>query len=204
MTSSPAKMLPMSRASLGLVLAAVVGAVGWEGGAMGNDPSSAPAGPAGIPWQWRDVKGAAEHEPAVDVGGNARVGLVRGRDRAITGIERTDAAGRKVWSAPLPGGGTPTSAAALLMHDGTVYAALFSETATGAEVVALDAATGKVRFRSRLQGLGPLHHSKYRNSVQLRFIDPWVVAFGDESAGRYIEALDANSGATVSSRRVRP
>ena len=44
---------------------------------------------------------------------------------------------------------------------------------------------------------------EYGNRVQLRFVNGWLVVFGDESGGKYIEVLDPKNGRRLSNRMVR-
>ncbi len=85
--------------------------------------------------------------------------------------------------------------AALVVHRGTLYAARYSDNATGCTLDAFDARTGVVRWTRRLAGIGPTAHSEYLNAVELRIVRGYPVAFGWESNGRYIEALDPTTGA---------
>jgi hypothetical protein len=55
----------------------------------------------------------------------------------------------------------------------------------------------------RIEGIGPTLHSKYGNRVQLRVINNWLVVFGDESGGRYVEVVDSKNGQRLSNRMVR-
>jgi hypothetical protein len=63
-------------------------------------------------------------------------------------------------------------------------------------VTALDAATGEPVWSTRLRGLGPVEHSKYRNRVQIA-LDPdgqSLSVYGFESSGRYTEQLALVTG----------
>ncbi len=85
--------------------------------------------------------------------------------------------------------------AALVLDHGTLYSARYSDIATGCTMYAFDARTGVERFATHLVGIGPIGHSEYLNSVELRMVGNRPVAFGWESGGRYIEALDPMTGA---------
>ena len=84
--------------------------------------------------------------------------------------------------------------AALVIHRGTLYVARFSDIATGCTLSAFDARTGVKRWTRKLAGIGPIGHSEYLNAVELRVVGGRPVAFGWESSGRYIEALDPATG----------
>ena len=98
-------------------------------------------------------------------------------------------------------GGAFMQDAALARQGDTVYLARFSDIATGCEVRAFRADTGRELWRTRLSGVGPIAHSEYLNHVQIRVVDGRPVVFGWESAGRYVEILDAETGRTLSNRR---
>jgi outer membrane protein assembly factor BamB len=185
------------------ILAAVVLAAALAANpaaATAVDAGSAPPRADAIPWQWNEEAGPAGRAFSVTVEGGASVDVARGRDGKVMGLRKYGASGGEIWAVPLL---APTARdVAFLVHDGNLYVALYAERGTGAEVAAVDSKTGRLLFRSPLRGLGSGHHGKNRNRVQLRFVDPWVVAFGDETAGRYIEALDAKTGATISSRKL--
>lgn len=92
----------------------------------------------------------------------------------------------------------PASAETTFTRSGDVlYLAVFYPLATGCSVRALDLRTGKERWKSELQGLGQVGHSKYRNQVAIDADGVAVVVRGKESYGRYIEVLDPRTGRTV-------
>ncbi len=87
--------------------------------------------------------------------------------------------------------------------DVLVYAD-FGHGRTGCTLIACDLKTGKQLWKTPLQGLGPIPHSRYSNSVNLEIINSDAVrVFGDESAGQYLEIVDLKSGKTVGHRRYK-
>lgn len=84
--------------------------------------------------------------------------------------------------------------AALVLDHGTLYSARYSDIATGCTMHAFDARTGVERWKTHLLGIGPIGHSEYLNAVELRMVDGRPTAFGWESGGRYVEALDPATG----------
>ncbi len=179
---------------------AVVLLAAHAGGATANDAGTAPPRADAIPWQWREEAGPAGRAFSVTVEGGASVDVVRGRDGKVVGLRKYGRGGSEVWAVPLLAPAARN--VVFLVHDGSLYMVLYSEGATGAEIAAIDAQTGRLLFRRPLHGVGPVHRGKVRNRFQLRFVDPWVVVFGDESTGRTIEALDAKTGETTSSRKL--
>lgn len=186
-----------------VVLATVLtgAAAAQDRGVSAKAATSASPRADAIPWQWHEEAGPAGRAFSVSVEGGASVDVARGRDGKVMGLRKYGASGGEIWAVQLL---APTARnVAFLVHDGTLYIALYTESATGAEIAAVDTKTGHLLFRTPLRAPAPPPHSKLRNRVQLRFVDPWVVAFGDESAGRYIEALDAKTGEIVSSHKLR-
>jgi outer membrane protein assembly factor BamB len=186
-----------------LIVAAVASLAARPGGAMAKDAGAASTAPRAdaIPWQWNEEAGSVGRAFSVIVEGGASVDVARGRDGRVTGLRKYGGNGGEIWAAPLLAPAARN--VAFLVHGGALYIALYAENASGAELAAVDTKTGRLLFRAPLRGLGPGPHGKGRNRVQLHFVDPWVVVFGDESGGRYIEALDAKTGETVSSRKLR-
>jgi outer membrane protein assembly factor BamB len=91
--------------------------------------------------------------------------------------------------------GTPA-----VIRDDVLYVADFSPIATGCKVTAYDLATGKKGWEKRLDGIGPIAHTKYRNRVAMsveKHPDAnhfALVIVGWEASGRYVEVLDLTSG----------
>ena len=101
--------------------------------------------------------------------------------------------GKKVydWPVPMPSGFFVDS-------NGVVYHAEFSPAATGCTVMAYDLKGRKLLWQNRLEGLGPVEHSKYRNVVRFERVNDEVIAiYGKETVGRYIEIVDMKTGKTV-------
>jgi len=109
-----------------------------------------------------------------------------------------------VWQHPLPE--IPAAGGAVIVDVPTkrVYVAHHSVIASGATLYALDLATGAQRWATKVQGLGPVSHSKYYNHVTLRLEAGLVVVGGDEAQGRYLEAFDPETGKMRWNRREPP
>jgi hypothetical protein len=93
------------------------------------------------------------------------------------------------------------------VNDGTknvLYCADFEGGVTGCAVVAYDLRTGKSLWRTELEGVGRPPHSKYHNAINIELIDGAVRVRGYESAGNYIEILDAKTGKTLAHRVFKP
>lgn len=160
---------------------------------MTNDPVK----PEDIEWEWHSPPSASNTLRAGDGGVFVFVPSSGSDDAAI---ERRSSTGSSLWSTPAPAG--RANAAAMVHRAPTLYVALYIATATGCGVVALNETSGNLLWETPLQGLGALHHSKYSNAVQMRFIGNYLVIFGDEAGGRYIEVLDPDSGQRLSGRSV--
>jgi outer membrane protein assembly factor BamB len=148
--------------------------------------------------------GGAPTLPAQDL--SIRAGSVkcvysfdRGRDRVHFAC--TDPQSKRLWGFDLA---KQFVASAALASDATrVYVAQLCGIATGTTVTAFDASTGRQEWRDDLYGVGPVSHSKYSNEVSLRVEGGHVVVSGWESAGKYVEVIDARSGADLGNRRER-
>jgi outer membrane protein assembly factor BamB len=149
-----------------------------------------------IEWQWDDT----------DLGGHADAGGDRfvftlSDDANTAEIQRVDTVGDSIWVQTIAV--VTANSAALVVHDGRLYVALYSRNLTGCRVLALDASSGDRLWETPLKGLGSILHSKYANRVQMRVKDEWLLIFGDESSGRYIEILDLASGRRIYNQRVQ-
>jgi hypothetical protein len=85
-----------------------------------------------------------------------------------------------------------------LVQDKVVLYTDFHPSSSGCSIVAYDLATGKERWKTSLEGLGPISHFRYHNVVRLEAVGEGAVRiFGKESAGNYVEYLDTRTGKTV-------
>jgi len=168
-------------------------------------PVAADAAPAGPPaWAW---SGAPDLFPAVDLAvehGGARyvVALAPGRDddwdRAIT-LTRVGAPG---WTVQVGRGGH-LSGALVAADDARIYVATYGRIQSGVALAAYAIGDGAPAWAVRLDGMGPVAHSKYRMRAQLRLIAGHPTVFGSE-AKRWIEVRDAATGALRSNQRFDP
>jgi hypothetical protein len=78
-----------------------------------------------------------------------------------------------------------------------LYYADFHPMSSGCTLVAFDLKAKRELWRTPLRGLGPIGHSKYFNAVNLEVAGGAVTVSGRESAGRYVERVDAQTGRTV-------
>jgi hypothetical protein len=82
--------------------------------------------------------------------------------------------------------------------EGTLYLANLDCTTSGCEIVAYDLKARKERWKTRLKGVGAVEGtSKYRNWVNIEIDGKAVTVWGNESAGRYVEILEAKTGKMV-------
>lgn len=152
-------------------------------------------------WAWSD---APDLFPAVDLAierGGARfvVALAAGRDddwqRAIT-LTRGGPGG---WTVEVARGGH-LSGALVAADDDRIYVATYGRIQSGVALAAYAAGDGAAAWAVRLDGMGPVAHSKYRMRAQLRLIDGHPTVFGSE-ARRWIEVRDRATGALRSNQR---
>ena len=96
----------------------------------------------------------------------------------------------------------------LLAHANTVfvekgnvlYYTDFSPYSSGCTLIAYDLQTSKELWKTDLQGLGPIKHFKYRNTVALDIKEGTLRVLGNESSGKYVEFVDMKTGKTVGHR----
>jgi hypothetical protein len=84
-----------------------------------------------------------------------------------------------------------------LINDKVLYYADYDPISDGCAVVAYDLANKKQLWKTQLQALGGVDHSKYRNAVEMDFDGDALRVFGNESAGKYVEYVDLKSGKTI-------
>jgi outer membrane protein assembly factor BamB len=120
------------------------------------------------------------------------------RDADRTHFACNDLAGNRLWGIDLSK--QFVAGAALVADSDAVYVATYCAIATGTTLTAYAAATGRELWRTPLFGDGPVSHSKYSNDVSLRREGEHVVVSGWESAGKYVEVVDAKNGAILGNR----
>lgn len=82
----------------------------------------------------------------------------------------------------------------------TLFVTDFGPASTGCSLQAIDLKTGKQRWKTRVKGLGPISHTKYRNRIIMDADGKAIVIRGNESAGRYIEFIDVKTGKMLANR----
>lgn len=94
---------------------------------------------------------------------------------------------------------TPQSAA--VMHDGQLFVAWGHPIASGATLSKIDVDSATVTWTTPLAGLGPIDHSQYFNDLQISVHHNHIVVYGNEAAGRYLEAVDPATGRAQVNKR---
>ena len=87
----------------------------------------------------------------------------------------------------------------VLAHD-VLYLADFQPHDSGCAVIAYDLKGGRPLWKTHLRGLPSPSHSQYYNRINLEVEDGHLIAYGNESIGRYIELLDLKTGEMVGQR----
>lgn len=75
-----------------------------------------------------------------------------------------------------------------------LYVAEYCPIASGCAVVAVDLKSGNEFWRTKLQGIGPVWHSKYLNLVNIETDGEVIMVAGNEASGRYVEHLKIKNG----------
>ena len=145
------------------------------------------------PWEW-EPRRASLLDSLTRAACDYRIEVVRPKDRwgELT-IRFTD--GRKTLLT-LAG----HYATAFGFRGGVVYYADYHPSSSGCAVVAFDLKSGKELWKTNLRGLGPIAHTKYHNAVILDVLPRAVRVRGMESAGKYLEYVDLETGKTVAHR----
>jgi hypothetical protein len=147
-------------------------------------PGHALAATAPVPWQWDSV--APDLFPRLDLTAGTHTLSLKKKKLILRGPS---------WSVAVDAGSELTGAA-LAADGGRVFVAFYDRISAGCQLAGFDGATGKQLWSVRLDGIGPILHSKYSNRVQMRMIGGNPTVFGSE-AKRYIEQRDAATGALV-------
>lgn len=88
-------------------------------------------------------------------------------------------------------------------NNGIFYLVRWSSISTGCAVFAFDLKGKKLLWKKHPCGLGALGHSCYLNSTSIKMHEGRVCIYGDESAGRYIEALDPETGRRIGHKIIK-
>jgi hypothetical protein len=153
------------------------------------------------PWQWDGPSPGHRRAPRTARDG-ALACTFTYDDKTFVARTACSSGGRELWRRDEPR--TFDDDAALVLDHGTLYAARYPDISSGCTLHAIDARSGVERWKSALKALGPIAHSEYLNGVEVRMIHGRVVVFGWEIAARYIEGVDAATGATVYHVRLPP
>ena len=148
-----------------------------------------------IPWQWSDAdssiihylqRGSKDYDISLTKpkSANSYLLTVKVSDGAETLCE---------WESHFEG------AFVFSKSGSTVVYSKFSPIANGCTLVAFDLKAKRQLWETRLKGIGPVRHSKWRNRINMKIKDDQIIVYGDEGR-KYIEVVDLNSGETVSHR----
>jgi hypothetical protein len=83
-----------------------------------------------------------------------------------------------------------------------LYYADFDPAAAGAAVVSVDLTTGTELWRTQLKGVGDGAGAAYQTRLNLTADEAGVTVLGNETGGKYVEVLDAETGETGGHRVV--
>jgi outer membrane protein assembly factor BamB len=83
---------------------------------------------------------------------------------------------------------------AFVERGGTLYFVRYGPHSSGASLVAYDMRRGKELWTRNVEGLGPVEHSAYVNSVVIEDVNGDVRVLGRESFGDYAEVFEGKTG----------
>lgn len=128
--------------------------------------------------------------------------------RATQHLDCSSLKGKTMWQIDFAN--NEHDGASIAATDITLFVVRYPRFSSGGEVFAYNIHTGATRWRTVLHALGSVEHSEYLNDISLRIEaikkpdgskTEVVVASGHESNGKYVEVLDAKSGADLGNRR---
>ncbi len=102
---------------------------------------------------------------------------------------------------PLPNDEGDCEVGHAVQRDDMLYLAHGCSITAGARLHALSLTEGSWQWNTQLQGLGPIAHSAYSNRVRLEWTDGRLFVYGDEAMGRYLEAVEPETGRTLVTKR---
>ena len=162
--------------------------------------------PANIVFQAKQAKYTS---PAKTKGEDATYELLLSQKDAkhsdvVTTIKRVSATGSVQWRRRYPA--KFMGRARMIECGDVVVVGRHSRIASGLVLDAVDAKTGEMRWHARAFGAGLVEHSKYSNQVELACDakNAHVIAYGAESAAKYIERRDSKTGQLLANTQFYP
>jgi hypothetical protein len=153
-------------------------------------------------WKWAEKQSSLEDEakrllPGFDVALVATESTSWPKPVALT-IKKHDKMSLtiEVWEMQLNTSGV-VRRTALARWKNTLFVAEYNPISSGCSIGAYSLETGAKLWDTGLEGLGPVSHSKYSNTVQLEVMGDVLVVRGYEAYGKYIECLAAKTGKAV-------
>ena len=160
---------------------------------------------ASIPWAWQGTA-RTWYEIPIEVGGAAGRRYRFTNEERLMGdqlperafVERIDG-DTALWTAELRPYGSCGNAALAEIAE-LVLVVYYCSISSGAELYAFDVDSGAQRYMVSLVGIGPIGHSKYYNEVRVASDAGYLIVYGNEAFGRYIEVIDPTTGTLVANQ----
>ena len=183
------------------LFAPLVGLAAVTSGPIIAAPKPQPVAKTPAPtWRWKGSD-PTHQVPGVDVSqGDQRCRYSRDTAKRTSTLACFDKAGSKLWSHDLVQ--AHMDSAVLAMNNESVYVVRFSDVSSGATVTSFSRKQGTVNWHRQVLGLGPIDHSEYLTNVEAGVVDGVLRVYGWESAGRYIEDFELQSGAVLATGSV--
>lgn len=120
----------------------------------------------------------------------------------VVRIRKVSATDDALWQYDYKFRGSQTRVYAVACNQ-TLFVAKYNQASTGVTVAALDAKTGKLRWKANPYGVGSIGHSKWSNAVVLTCAkEGHLKVWGKESSPYYMELLDFKTGKTLSNTQM--
>jgi hypothetical protein len=140
-------------------------------------------------WQWEPGRASVFHS-FLAYQGDYQVEILRQKEQFGLLVRFTDR-GKHLYALEAHAG------TVFAQRDHVLYLADFNPHSSGCTLVAYDFEAKRHLWKTPLQGLGPIDHTKYHNAVTLEVGDDVLTVYGQESAGKYVEYVDRKTGKTV-------
>jgi len=146
------------------------------------------------PWRWSAQKSTPFWSVACYKGPYDLEIVKKGGGKLVSRVRRK---GKILYEWPVYSHGTP-----FIIDGDVLYRPWFGRGSSGCVLIAFDLKQGKKLWETRLEGVGPVAHSKYSNYGINMILDKGILRIdGSEAGGKYTEFVDAATGKALANYR---